>query len=338
MKTNVKKILMLSGSYCFCLFLLLAVFGLEKSKQTDKDVNITLSDSNSGIVKKYVDIGDAYIYYEMAGQGAPVILIHAHSMDRRMWDPQFTELAKHYKVVRYDMRGYGKTDVPVEGEKFLHIEDLHKLMYFLGIPKAHLVGLSLGSFVAVDSLVLYPEQTLSITVASGGIRDTIVPDDATAEQRAAAQAKALQEKVASIEAVRKQGIDVFKKEWLEHMVRDCGPYGEKIRPKLWEMINDWSAWQVLHVEPRWELDPPVAVQIKTKKPDIPVLVLIGKDDTKGSHNSSEYLARIAPKARKKYLKNAGHFSNMETPAAFNKALMDFLASVENNSAAAKAKN
>jgi pimeloyl-ACP methyl ester carboxylesterase len=97
------------------------------------------------------------------------------------------------------------------------------------------------------------------------------------------------------------------------------------------MINDWSAWQVLNIEPPWQLNPPVAVQIKTKKPDIPVLVLIGKDDTQGSHNSSEYLARIAPGARKVYFKNAGHFSNMETPAAFNKALMDFLSSVENSS-------
>jgi len=273
------------------------------------------------------DIGDTHLYYEMAGEGVPVILIHAHSMDLRMWDPQFMELAKHYKVVRYDMRGYGLSDMPVEGQNFLHVDDLHKLMHYLGIEKTHIVGLSLGSFVCVDSLVLYPEQTLSITVASGGIRDTLVPDNATPEQRAVAQVKARQEKLASIETVRKQGVGAFKKEWLDHMVKDCGPYGERIRPKLRQMIEDWSAWQVLHVESPWELDPPVAVQIKTNKPDIPVLVLIGEDDTEGSHNSSEYLAQIVPNARKCYLKDAGHFSNIETPTAFNRVLTEFLKSI-----------
>jgi pimeloyl-ACP methyl ester carboxylesterase len=337
MKKNVKKILILSGSYCFFVFLLPAVFGFEESQQTDKNVNITLSDSNSGIVKKYVDIGNAYIYYEIAGQGTPVILIHAHSMDCRMWDPQFAELSKHYKVIRYDLRGYGRTDKPVEGEKFSHAEDLHKLMYFLGIPKAHLVGLSLGSFVAVDFMMLYPDQTLSIAVAAGGIRDSAVPEDANAAQRAQIEAKERQKKLESIEAVKKQGIEAYKKQWLELIMGICGPHKNEIQPKLWEMINDWSAWQVLNIESPWELDPPVAAQIKTKKPDIPVLVLIGKDDTQGSHNSSEYLARIAPGARKVYFKNAGHFSNMETPAAFNKALMDFLSSVESR-LAAKTKN
>jgi pimeloyl-ACP methyl ester carboxylesterase len=243
-------------SVLFCGFLLPVVFGAEQPQDTNKNVNTTISDGNSGIVKKYVDIGDAYVYYEIAGEGTPVILIHDHSMDCRMWDSQFLELAKHYKVIRYDLRGYGKTDRPVPGEKFSHAEDLHKLMYFLGIQKAHLVGLSLGADVAVDFLALYPKQTLSLTV------------------------------------------------------------------------SNWSGWQVLHIEPLQKLDPPAAVQLKNEKPDVPVLVLIGKRDSDRSIRSSKTLLKILPTARKVYLKDAGHFSNMETPQAFNKALMDFLSSVK----------
>lgn len=269
------------------------------------NVNIAVSDGNSGIVKKYVDIGDAYVYYEIAGEGTPMILIHAHSVDCRMWDSQFLELAKHYKVIRYDLRGYGKTDRPVPGEKFSHAEDLHKLMYFLGIQKAHLVGLSLGADVAVDFLALYPRQTLSLTVASSDIRDAFVS-----------------------QPVQVQNIESYKKQWLEFLLSICGPHKKEIEPKLWQMINEWSAWQALNVEPVWQLDPQVPVQIRQKKPNIPVLIIIGQDDMQGSKNSSEYLARIAPKAQKVYLKNAGHFSNMETPQAFNKALMDFLSSVK----------
>jgi len=94
------------------------------------------------------------------------------------------------------------------------------------------------------------------------------------------------------------------------------------------MIGNWSGWQVLHIEPLQKLDPLAAVQLKNEKPDVPVLVLIGKRDSDRSIRSPKILLKILPTVRKKYLKNAGHFSNMETPQAFNKVLMDFLSSVK----------
>jgi pimeloyl-ACP methyl ester carboxylesterase len=185
-------------------------------------------------------------------------------------------------------------------------------MYFLGIPKAHLVGLSLGADVAVDFLAIYPKQTLSVTVASSDIRDTFVP-----------------------QAAGEQGIESYKKQWLEFLLSICGPHKNEIKPQLQQMVGEWSGWQVLHIEPLQKLDPPAAVQLKNEKPDAPVLVLIGRRDSDRTVRSSKALLKILPTARKKYLKNAGHFSNMETPAEFNKALMDFLASVEKNKSVPK---
>ncbi|MGD0785851.1 MAG: alpha/beta hydrolase [Sedimentisphaerales bacterium] len=299
--------------FCLCVIVSPMVFGADQNQpqQTNMNVNITVADNNSGIVKKYVDIGDAYIYYEIAGKGQPVILIHAYSVDCRMWDSQFTELAKHYQVIRYDLRGYGKTDKPIEGLKYSHAEDLHKLMWFLGIPKAHLVGLSMGASVAVDFLALYPKEVLSVTVAAGGIRNFSVPIDANAA-----------------EFIKKQGIEAYKKQWLENVLSICGPKKNKIQPKLQQMINDWSAWQVLHTELFQQINPPVDVQLKNKQPDVPVLILIGKNDSEKSIQSEENLAKILPKAHKKYLSATGHFSNMESPTEFNKALTEFLASAE----------
>jgi pimeloyl-ACP methyl ester carboxylesterase len=111
----------------------------------------------------------------------------------------------------------------------------------------------------------------------------------------------------------------------------CGPHKDEIRPQLEQMINGWSAWQALHIESPWELNPPVAAQLKAKQPNVPVLVLIGKNDSQWSIRSGEVLAEILPKAKIVYFEDAGHFSNMETPAQFNKVLMDFLSSVENRS-------
>lgn len=149
----------LIASYCFYLFVFPATFGAEQSKQ-NTNVNTTIKDPNSGVAKKYVDIGDAYFYYEIAGNGTPVLLINSDSNDNEL----FFELAKNHSVVRYDLRGYGKTDKPLAGENFVHAEDLHKLMWFLGIRKAHLVGLSAGVFVGIDFVQLYPKQVISLSI------------------------------------------------------------------------------------------------------------------------------------------------------------------------------
>lgn len=309
-----------------CLFLLVNGCGNKSEKEI-----IEINGKKIEVEKGFAEVGDgARLYYERAGQGTPVILIHAYSMDHRMWDPQFAELARHYDVVRYDLRGFGRSDIPPDKNVFIQANDLKDLMDYLGIQKAHLAGLSLGAFVCVDAMILYPEQVISITVSSGGVRDTIVPDDATEEEIAKARARTRTEERELIKSVKKEGLMSYKKRWLEKMIEDCGPYGEDIRGDLWEMIKDWSAWQVLNVEPRWELDPPVAVQIKNKKPQTPVLVLIGKDDTEGSHNSSEYLERITPNSCKHYFEDAGHFANMERPKEYTKVLLNFFRSVERN--------
>ena len=118
----------------------------------------------------FVDVGGGIeLYFEEAGTGPAVLFIHAHSVDRRMWDAQFNRLSSQYRVVRYDLRGYGLSGMPQEGKDYLHAEDLYKLMDHLDIRSAHIVGLSLGAFVALDFMHLYPEHTLSAAVAAGAI-------------------------------------------------------------------------------------------------------------------------------------------------------------------------
>lgn len=98
-----------------------------------------------GVKHGFANIGDAMLFYEEKGVGEPVILLHAHSVDRRMWNKQFDELSKHYRVIRYDLRGYGLSSMPVEGQYFTICEDLKKFMDVMKIDKVHLVGLSLGA-------------------------------------------------------------------------------------------------------------------------------------------------------------------------------------------------
>ena len=110
-------------------------------------------------------INGADLYYEIKGNGSPIILIHGTALDRRMWDDQFDRFAKKYKVIRYDLRGHGKSTDPVTGVPYSHVQDLNVLMEYLKCDKAALVGLSSGGKVAIAFTLTHPEKVAALVAA-----------------------------------------------------------------------------------------------------------------------------------------------------------------------------
>ena len=104
------------------------------------------------------------LYYEVQGDGRPVILLHAGGMDAKMWDAQFDQLSRQFRVVRYDLRGFGRSSKP--DRPFHPVEDLRELMRHLGIKRAHLVGLSMGSGVALNFALEHPGMVEKLVLAS----------------------------------------------------------------------------------------------------------------------------------------------------------------------------
>lgn len=262
-----------------------------------------------------IPLPEGDLAYEEAGSGEPVVLLHGHSFDRRMWNPQFAELAKHYRVIRYDLRGYGLSDLPEEGEKrHLHVDDLAALLDALKISKAHVVGLSLGGYVAGDFAALYPNRTLSVTIASGGVFGGDASREVTPEER--------RNRIAEIEKTRAEGISPFKERWREALLKGTGHHAGMIRPLLTSMIGDWSAWQPLHVEPHLLLGQEAITRLAAAKDEIPVLWIAGEHD-----HYQESLAKfqaVLPTMEVKVLPDAGHLSNLEQPEAFTQTLLAFL--------------
>ena len=89
-----------------------------------------------------VAVPGSSLFYEAAGEGAPIILLHGGNLDRRMWDAEFDFLKQQYRVIRYDARGYGRSG-RIDTTFAAH-EDLLALMDSLALPRATLIGLSLG--------------------------------------------------------------------------------------------------------------------------------------------------------------------------------------------------
>lgn len=259
--------------------------------------------------------------YEAAGAGDPVVLLHGHSFDRRMWDAQFTELAEAYRVIRYDLRGYGLADDPVEGRDFSHADDLVALLNQLGVAKAHVVGLSLGAFVVADFLALHPDRLLSATLASGSVYTGPGSGEVLHGER-------LAERLAEIEQVRRLGVATLKTRWREDLLRGAGPRAYSLRPHLTAMIDDWSAWQPLHVEPPHLIGAAVLDRIRLSAPTAPVHWIAGAEDQQTDH-----IARfrdVLPSLRTAVIPDAGHLVSLEQPAQFTAALREFLDSVAGN--------
>src|SRR5215216_868942 len=112
--------------------------------------------------KGYMDLEDGQIYYETAGDGFPLVVSHAAFLDSRMFDAIWEPLARDFRVIRYDMRGYGRSS-PVTGPVSRQA-DLKKLLKQLGINQVHLVGCSLGGEIAVDLALENADQVASLTL------------------------------------------------------------------------------------------------------------------------------------------------------------------------------
>jgi 3-oxoadipate enol-lactonase len=114
-------------------------------------------------MQQIIQVNDTHLCWEMAGQGQTVVLLHGFTLDSRMWDDQFLALAQHFQVIRYDLRGFGRSAVPTAAP-YAHEADLAGLLDQLGIAQAHLVGLSKGGAVALNFALTYPRRTASLVL------------------------------------------------------------------------------------------------------------------------------------------------------------------------------
>ena len=267
----------------------------------------------------YIPVSDgAQIYYEAVGEGTPVILLHGHTLDLRMWDPQVKPLLEAgYRVIRPEMRGYGHSSKQQPGQQFTHLDDMMTVMDSLHIAKAHVVGLSMGSFVASEMVAMHSDRLLTATLASGNIRNMPGPSTPFDSLELARKDSVIAQNLA-------QGIDKWKEEWIEKLVSGGGSNREAIRESVTRQVNDWDGWQLVNREMRNYYGYEAWDTLKVRQPDIPVLILSGENEKKGKNPMLQYL----PNSRQVIIPDCGHMSNMEKPDEFTKLMLEQLKLVQ----------
>jgi len=269
-----------------------------------------------------IDVGNGSLWYEESGAGEEaIIFVHGHSLDHRMWDEQVDAFRDQYRVIRYDLRGYGVSSSQTEDYQFTHVEDLVRLMDSLQIEKAHIVGLSLGGFVGADMLGWFPERMKSVVLASGNRRKTPGPSQPMEAEEAARRDQ-------EIAALKEKGVEVMKKEWFEGLMSSGGTRKERMAAPLWKMIDDWDAWQPLHKEVRVIAGLDAWEELQKRRPDVPVLLIEGNSSGNRYSENPEILDHL-PHGKLVVLDDCGHMCNMEQPERFNEVIIEFLNGMKN---------
>jgi pimeloyl-ACP methyl ester carboxylesterase len=267
----------------------------------------------------FLRTGDIDTWYERTGSGPPLVLIHGGFVDSRMWDPQVDAFAADYLVLRYDLRGHGRTGPSPRGRYSVDLfaDDLVALLAGLGIRRATLCGISFGGMVAQSVAARHPEVLEGLALAGTAVSTTLTRTDRF-------QRCFLAPRWLFLPTIRAMGAARFVRfsSWLGRHTRNAGWFGrdEAVRRyveeamlrmptaeyvKMYGAIYDFQAQDLSRVH-------------------VPTLLLNGENESRSVHRHAEHIRTLIPHAESVVIDGAGHVSNMENPEPFNRALRDLL--------------
>lgn len=260
--------------------------------------------------------------YEETGHGTPVVFVHEFAGDLRSWEPQLRHFGRRYRCIAFNARGYPPSDVPASPDSYSQAraaDDIAAVLDSVGLPTAHIVGLSMGGFATLHFGFRHPQRARSLTVAGCGYgADPAKRADFRAETEAVvafieahgmaafAERYAVGPSRVQFQNKDPRGFAEFIRHLAEHSaLGSCNTQigVQRARPSLYDLTAQMAA---LHV---------------------PTLVLTGDEDWP-CLLPGVLLKQHIPTAALAIMPNCGHAVNLEDPDGFNRLVGDFLAQVD----------
>ena len=263
----------------------------------------------------FAPINGARIYYETGGDGQPFVMIHAGVADNRQWNNEFDYFAARFRVLRFDMRGYGKSE-PVAGD-FSHLRDLTALLAYLHIDEPLvLMGCSMGGGISMDFALANPSRAQAlIMVGSGpsGLALDVPAFERFSEVEAAIKAGDL-DRVAELQT----------QIWFDGIGRTPAQVNQEARKLAYAMNRTVLAHETKKLGKRLpDAEVPAAGRLDELR--IPVLTIVGEHDLPYLLAASDHMAQHIRAARKVRMRDAAHLPNMDHPDEFLRVVDRFLA-------------
>jgi len=275
-----------------------------------------MSDQEEQLIVKTgkVKVNDINIYYEIHGDVFPLVMIHGFTANLDWWPPYLIdEISKNFKTLFFDNRGAGRTDKPdIEYSIKGMADDTLGLMDALNIERAHVLGISMGGFIAQELVLNYPERVEKLVPCStmcGGAKATPIHPEA------------MQVLIRDREGLPQEEII---RNWIpilfsEDFIKNNPEFIEEfIRRALIAPIPPYSAKRQLLGSALF------SSARRLKKVNTPTLVIHGKKDAIFPPQNAEIIANLIPEAKASIFDNIGHFVFSEAPEIAVKTLLDFL--------------
>jgi pimeloyl-ACP methyl ester carboxylesterase len=250
--------------------------------------------------------------YDEAGQGDPLLLIHAGIADRRMWDDVMPALSNRHRVVRVDLRGYG--DTPLPDGPFVHAADLAVVLEALAISRAHICGVSMGAGVALDLTLSRPDLVDRIVLVAPSLPTWAWDPDM--DDFDASEAEALD-----------RG-DLEEASWLNVRFWVDGP---SRRPDEVDAALRQRVFEMQHHA--FELDNPAADAVwlvmdrqqRLGEVTASTLIIVGDLDQPDFADIGRHIVTQLPDGRLVEMPGVAHLPPVEAPESFSRLVLDHLA-------------
>lgn len=255
-----------------------------------------------------IPVTDGQIYYQRDGHGPPLVLLHSGGLHCGEWDDQFAVFSRHYLVVRYDRRGYGRSPMPKRA--FSHVQDLRAVLTSLQLGAPALAGFSAGGGIALDFVLTYPDLVRALILVGPGLSGY-------------RGSQARQQELQPLwDAMNHGTIDDVVEVWMKDPAVGPAPENLAARERIQDLIRDNAHWLLRHPSFPLALSRPSLDRLKTVM--VPTLVIVGERDASDNLDIVRIIADAIPGAQSIIIAHAGHHVNLEQPAEFNRMVHDFL--------------
>lgn len=265
--------------------------------------------------RAFAEINGAQLYYEVAGAGHPLVMLHGHLLDSGQWDDQVTAFASAYQVIRYDARGFGQSTLPPA--PYSHHEDLYALLHHLGIDHASLMGCSGGGATIIDFALTYPtmvDALILVGTGMGGYQPAGPPPP---------QLLAMGEAMQSGDVART--VELSLQVFTDGPRRTPAQVNPQARERTRAMTEHlFTRPPVPEAVPR-SVEPVALTRLSAIT--APTLVIVGGEDQAPLHDIADLLMAQVAGAQKVIIPDAGHHPNLEQPELFHQAVQTFLQNI-----------
>jgi len=259
------------------------------------------------------------LYYEVTGTGHPFTLIHGLLLDRRSWDDQFEVFAQQYKVLRYDLRGWGDSAQEEAEPPFSPRQDLLSLLHYLDIEKTYLLGLSGGGTFALDFTLEHPDKVDALILVSSDPSGYAPPMTDAIQTFAGRYYGALQQKDSA------GAVEATVRFWTDGPRRAPEQVDAQARARITTMSmqqierhGDFMA----HEQHMIPLEPSAINRLAEVR--VPTLIVVGDEDVPQVIEAAGILEQGIAGAQKVVVAGTAHHPHMEKPEEFNRVVLDFL--------------